>query len=224
LDQILEFKPIVRPSVGSEIRFKSFLGYTTTNQIASVEVSTNGLQWTALSQERGRGISVTPTGSYLARSVSLAAWVGVDLRVRFRFFVEPVEGARFFSQTQPSFGWSLDDIQFTNSQLGTEPATHGLAVGEPFVFKGSTGGRYELKARPRFGDLVLPFSLPLVVEFSPTTGASGTVVVEGLRRNESGQMVIDFALTSGFSKDAPLCPKLGKQSPEPNWWTVAPGG
>ena len=218
LDQILEFKPIVRPSVGSEIRFKSFLGYTTTNQIASVEVSTNGLQWTALSQERGRGISVTPTGSYLARSVSLAAWVGVDLRVRFRFFVEPVEGARFYSQTQPSFGWSLDDIQFTNSQLGTEPATHVLAVGEPFVFKGSTGGRYELKARPRFGDLVLPFSLPLVVEFSPTTGASGTVVVEGLRRNESGQMVIDFALTSGVSREWLL---QGRASLSEAWQTVA---
>lgn len=218
LDQILEFKPIVRPSAGSEIRFKSFLGYTTTNQIASVEVSTNGIQWTALSQERGRGISVTPTGSYLARSVSLAAWVGVDLRVRFRFFVEPVEGARFYSQTQPSFGWSLDDIQFTNSQLGTEPATHVLAVGEPFVFKGSTGGRYELKARPRFGDLVLPFSLPLVVEFSPTTVASGTVVVEGIRRNESGQMVIDFALTSGVSREWLL---QGRASLSEAWQTVS---
>lgn len=218
LDQILEFKPIVRPSAGSEIRFKSFLGYTTTNQIASVEVSTNGIQWTALSQERGRGISVTPTGSYLARSVSLAAWVGVDLRVRFRFFVEPVEGARFYSQTQPSFGWSLDDIQFTNSQLGTEPATHVLAVGEPFVFKGSTGGRYELKARPRFGDLVLPFSLPLVVEFSPTTVASGTVVVEGIRRNDSGQMVIDFALTSGVSREWLL---QGRASLSEAWQTVS---
>jgi uncharacterized protein YkwD len=218
LDQILEFKPIVRPSAGSEIRFKSFLGYTTTNQIASVEVSTNGIQWTALLQERGRGISVTPTGSYGARSVSLAAWVGVDLRVRFRFFVEPVEGARFYSQTQPSFGWSLDDIQFTNSQLGTEPATHVLAVGEPFVFKGSTGGRYELKARPRFGDLVLPFSLPLVVEFSPTTVASGTVVVEGIRRNESGQMVIDFALTSGVSREWLL---QGRASLSEAWQTVS---
>ncbi len=218
LDQILEFKPIVRPSAGSEIRFKSFLGYTTTNQIASVEVSTNGIQWTTLLQERGRGISVTPTGSYGARSVSLGAWVGVDLRVRFRFFVEPVEGARFYSQTQPSFGWSLDDIQFTNSQLGTEPATHVLAVGEPFVFKGSTGGRYELKARPHFGDLVLPFSLPLVVEFSPTTVASGTVVVEGIRRTESGQMVIDFALTSGVSREWLL---QGRASLSEAWQTVS---
>jgi uncharacterized protein YkwD len=218
LDQILEFKPIVRPSAGSEIRFKSFLGYTTTNQIASVEVSTNGIQWTTLLQERGRGISVTPTGSYGARSVSLGAWVGVDLRVRFRFFVEPVEGARFYSQTQPSFGWSLDDIQFTNSQLGTEPATHVLAVGEPFVFKGSTGGRYELKARPHFGDLVLPFSLPLVVEFSPTTVASGTVVVEGIRRTESGQMVIEFALTSGVSREWLL---QGRASLSEAWQTVS---
>jgi hypothetical protein len=218
LDQILQFKPIVRPSAGSEIRFKSFLGYTSTNQIASVEVSTNGIQWATILQERGRGISVAPTGSYLARSVSLAAWVGVDLRVRFRFFVEPVEGARFYSQTQPSFGWSLDDIQFTNSQLGTEPATHALAVGEPFVFKGSTGGRYELKARPRFGDLVLPYSLPLVVEFSPTAVASGIVVVEGLRRNDSGQMVINFALTSGVAREWLL---QGRASMSDAWQTVS---
>jgi hypothetical protein len=218
LDQILQFKPIVRPSAGSEIRFKSFLGYTSTNQIASVEVSTNGIQWATILQERGRGISVAPTGSYLARSVSLAAWVGVDLRVRFRFFVEPVEGARFYSQTQPSFGWSLDDIQFTNSQLGTEPATHALAVGEPFVFKGSTGGRYELKARPRFGDLVLTYSLPLVVEFSPTAVASGIVVVEGIRRNDSGQMVINFALTSGVAREWLL---QGRASMSDAWQTVS---
>lgn len=218
LEQLLQFKPIVRPSAGAEIRFKSFLGYTTTNQIASVEVSTNGIQWTALLQERGRGISVTPTGSYGARSVSLAAWVGVELQIRFRFFVEPVEGARFYSQTQPSFGWSLDDIQFTNSQIGTEPATHSLALGEPFVFKGGTGGHYELKARPRFGGLVLPYSLPLVVEFSPTAVASGTVVVEGIRRNESGQMIVDFALTSGVAREWLL---QGRASLTEAWQTVS---
>jgi hypothetical protein len=218
LDQILQFKPIVRPFAGSEIRFKSFLGYTTTNQIASVEVSTNGIQWTVLLQERGRGISVAPTGSYLAKSVSLAAWVGLDLRVRFRFFVEPIEGARFYSQTQPSFGWSLDDIQFTNSQVGTEASTHALAAGEPFAFKGGTGGSYELKARPRFGAVVLPYSLPLVVEFSPTAVASGIVVVEGIRRNESGQMVIDFALTSGVAREWLL---QGRPSLSEAWQTVS---
>jgi hypothetical protein len=65
---------------------------------------------------------------------------------------------------------------------------------------------------------VLPFSLPLVVEFSPTTGASGTVVVEGLRRNESGQMVIDFALTSGVSREWLL---QGRASLSEAWQTVA---
>ena len=217
LDQILQFQPKIRPSTGAEIRFKSFLGYTTTNQIATAEVSTNGIEWTVLSRERGRGISVTPNGSYVAKSVSLAAWVGVELRVRFRFFMEPVEGARFYSQTQPSFGWSLDDLQFTNSQVGTEPATHSLAVGEPFVFKGGPGENYELKARPRFGGQVLPYSLPLVVRFSPTAVASGTVVVEGIRRNESGQMIIDFTLTSGVAREWVL---QGRTLLEEAWQTV----
>ena len=221
LDQILQFQPRIRPGTGAEIRFKSFLGYTTTNQIASVDVSTNGIDWTALLQERGRGISVTPNGSYVANSVSLAPWVGVELQVRFRFFVEPIEGARFYSQTQPSFGWSLDDVQFTNSQVGTEPASHSLAVGQSFVFKGGTGETYELKARPRFGGQVLPYSPPLVVRFSPTAIASGTVVVEGIRRNESGQMIIDFALTSGVAREWVL---QGRASLLEAWQTVSGAG
>jgi hypothetical protein len=161
---------------------------------------------------------VTPTGSYLARSVSLAAWVGVELQVRFRFFVEPVEGARFYSQTQPSFGWSFDDIQFANALVGTEPATHALALGEPFVFLAPSAGRYELKARPRFGGQDLPYSAPLVVEFSPTAAASGTVVIEGIRRNEPGQMLIDFALTSGVAREWVL---LGRGSLTDAWQTLS---
>jgi hypothetical protein len=218
LDQVLQFKPVLRPEAGAEIRFKSYLGYTTTNQIASVEVSTNGAQWTAIFQERGRGISVIPTGSYQARSVSLASFVGRELRVRFRFFVEPVEGARFYSQTQSSFGWSIDDIQFTNSLVGTEPSTHPLGVDEPFVFVGVAGSRYELKARPRFGSQELPYSAPLVVEYSPTTSASGTVILERIRRTETGQMIIDFVLSSGVAREWVL---EGRSSLTESWQSVA---
>ena len=218
LDQVLQFKPWVRPGVGSEIRFKSYLGYTTTNQIAAVEVSTNGLQWTALYQERGRGISVSPTGSYQAKSVSLAGWVGLDLRIRFRFFVEAVDGSRFYTQTQPAFGWSIDDIQYSNAVVGTESATHALAAGMPFVFKPTSSGRYEFKARPRFGSQELPYSAPVVVDFSSTAVSSGTVVVEGIRRNAAGQMMIDFALTSGVAREWVL---QGRGSLVEAWQTVS---
>ena len=218
LDQVLQFKPWVRPGVGSEIRFKSYLGYTTTNQIAAVEVSTNGLQWTALYQERGRGISVSPTGSYQAKSVSLAGWVGLDLRIRFRFFVEAVDGSRFYTQTQPAFGWSIDDIQYSNAVVGTESATHALAAGMPFVFKPTSSGRYEFKARPRFGSQELPYSAPVVVDFSSTAVSSGTVVVEGIRRNAAGQIMIDFALTSGVAREWVL---QGRGSLVEAWQTVS---
>ena len=218
LDQVLQFKPWARPGVGSEIRFKSYLGYTTTNQIAAVEVSTNGLQWTALYQERGRGISVSPTGSYQAKSVSLAGWVGLDLRIRFRFFVEAVDGSRFYTQTQPAFGWSIDDIQYSNAVVGTESATHALAAGMPFVFKPTSSGRYEFKARPRFGSQELPYSAPVVVDFSSTAVSSGTVVVEGIRRNAAGQMMIDFALTSGVAREWVL---QGRGSLVEAWQTVS---
>lgn len=217
LDQVLRFKPLLRPGAGAEVRFKSYLGYTTTNQIASVEVSTNGVDWIPVFRERGRGISVTPTGSYAPRSASLAPWTGVEVSIRFRFFVEPVAEARFYTQTQSAFGWSLDDIQFANAQVGTEPATHPLAAGEAFVFHGEAGGRYELEARPRFGDLQLPFSAPWVVEFSPTTPSSGTVVVEGIRRTDDGRMVIEFALTQGVAREWVL---QGRPSLGGAWETV----
>jgi hypothetical protein len=218
LDQVLQFKPWVRPGVGSEIRFKSYLGYTTTNQIGAVEVSTNGIQWTTLYQERGRGISVSPTGGYQAKSVSLARWAGVDLRIRFRFFVEAVDGSRFYTQTQSAFGWSIDDIQYSNAVLGTESATHPLAVGMPFVFKPTSSGRYEFKARPRFGSQELPYSAPMVVDFSSTAASSGTVVVEGIRRDGTGQMMIDFALTTGVAREWVL---QGRGSLGEAWQTVS---
>lgn len=218
LEQILQYKPWVRPGVGSEIRFKSYLGFTSTNQIAAVEVSTNGIQWTALYQERGRGISVSPTGSYLAKSVSLAGWVGVDLRVRFRFFVEAVDGSRFYTQTQSAFGWSIDDIQYSNALVGTESASHALAAATPFVFKPTSSGRYEFKARPRFGSQELPYSAPVVVDFSSTAVSSGTVVVEGIRRDGTGQMMIDFALTTGVAREWVL---QGRGSLVEAWQTVS---
>jgi len=218
LDQVLQFKPLVRPGAGAEVRFKSFMGYSTTNQIASVEVSTNGTDWIPVFQERGRGISVTPTGGYASRSASLAAWTGVDLSLRFRFYVERVAGAQFYSQTQPAFGWSFDDIQCLNAQVGTEPAIGSLAPGQVFVFRGIPGPRYELKSRPRFGNQLLPFSTPLVVEFSTAAASSGTVVVEGLRQQSSGAMAIDFALTSGVAREWVL---QGRASLNGPWETAA---
>lgn len=218
LDQILRFKPVIRPVSGAEIRFKSFLGYTTTNQTASVEVSTNGTDWIPVLHERGRGISVTPTGSYVLRSASLGAWIGVELSIRFRFFVERVDGAQFYSQTQPSFGWSFDDIQFANTEVGTEPTDQSLDPGQPFVFRGIPGPRYELKSRPRFGGQALPFSTPLVVEFSTAAGSSGTVVIEGIRRDDGGYTVIDFALASGVAREWVL---QGRNALSAAWETAA---
>lgn len=219
LDQILRFKPVIRPGAGAEIRFKSFLGYTTTNQIATAEVSTNGTDWVPVFRERGRGISVTPSGGYLQKAASLAAWSGMEIQIRFRFFVEPVQGAQFYSQIQPSFGWSLDDILFTNAQVGTEPALHPLDSDRPFVFRGTPGGRYELKARPRFGNQVLPLSAPLLVEFSTAAVSSGTVQVEGIRRDDTGRTVIDFALTSGVAREWVLQGRASLNGP----WETASG-
>lgn len=218
LEQILQYKPWVRPGAGGEIRFKSYFGYTSTNQIGVLEISTNGVDWIGLFRERGRGISVSPTGGYQSKAVSLAAWVGVDLRMRFRFFVEAVDGSRFYTQTQSAFGWSIDDIQCSNSVAGTESAIHALAAGTPFAFKPTSAGRYEFKARPRFGNVDLPYSQPLVVDFSSVAVSSGTVVVEGIRRNETGQMTIDFALTSGVAREWVL---QGRGSFSEAWQTVS---
>lgn len=201
LDQILRLGPVLRPGAAGEVRFRSFLGYTTTNQIASVEVSTNGTDWAPLVQERGRGISVTPSGGWVSRSASLAAWAGQQISLRWRFFVEPVAGSQFYTQTQASFGWFLDDLQCIDSEVGTERSTRLLTPGEPLTFQGMAGGRYELRSRPRFGGIGLPFSTPLVVMFSPTTPSSGTVVIEGVRRGSAGGLSIDFALVSGVVQE-----------------------
>jgi hypothetical protein len=58
----------------------------------------------------------------------------------------------------------------------------------------------------------------LVVEFSPTAVASGIVVVEGIGRNDSGQMVINFALTSGIAREWLL---QGRASMSDAWQTVS---
>jgi hypothetical protein len=220
LDQVLRFRPVLRPGPGGEVRFRSFIGYTTTNQIASVEVSTNGTDWIPVLQERGRGISVTPSGGWVARAASLAPWAGREISLRLRFFVEPVQGAQFYTQTQASFGWFVDELLCLDAQVGTEPSTTTLAPGEPLVFRGASGGRYELRARPRFGGIALPLSAPLVVDFSPTAAASGTVVVEEIRRGPAGRLLVDFALVSGAVREWVLEARNTLSGP----WQVAPGG
>ena len=51
--QLLQFTEILFPAASTSLAFKSHLGYATTNEVARVQVSTNGSAWTDIYTETG---------------------------------------------------------------------------------------------------------------------------------------------------------------------------
>jgi hypothetical protein len=115
----------------SEVRFKSMLGQTGDGEIANVQVSTSTAvippesSWVTVYSQRGTGQTVYET-AFLQKTVSLAAFAGQTLRVRFLYHLEP--GRNWFWQDWEHAGWFLDQIELRGTSASViEGGENGLA-------------------------------------------------------------------------------------------------
>lgn len=176
----------------AELNFWSRLAVATSNQVARVQVSNDGgLSWATLWSQSGSGSPGEAT--FRQRSVSLAAYAGQSIALRFAFaFV----GGSYFPQTTTGIGWYLDDIVVSDAEsLGNESVQ--VAGGGSFAFRPSAEGLYLLQARARIGDRQLNWGPGLAV-----TAQAGVVTPPVLRlgtpaSRPAGGWILPFQLEQG---------------------------
>lgn len=143
-DETFTYHRQFMPGPEAVLAFRSRLGWATKNQIARVLVSEDeGANWTPVYQQAGTGGS--GEGSFALRTVSLAAYAGRPLLIRFSYLHT---GGTGFTQTSPGVGWYVDQIAFQDiGELHTVEESAADSAGT-FSFVPFEPGDYHLAVRP----------------------------------------------------------------------------
>ena len=196
-DQSLTVRPVLRPGVTATVQFRSMLGFSTVSQTALVEVSRVGSQeWTAVFTRPGWGTNNFSQTAFANQSASLAAFAGADVRVRFRY---RIGNGTYYNQSGPSFGWNLDEIRFTDTEVLGNPVTNSVVAGAPVVLEPEAAGRFELAIQPVLAGVPLPAGRPVSITAGPGAALGGGIVVESLARKPAGGFELVFGLRSGVA-------------------------
>lgn len=135
------------PSAESEVRFKSRLGGASADELAQVEISLDeGSSWREVYVQAGDGTAGEL--EFVDRSISLAAFAGRAVSIRFNFglIFGPASIVRGFAA---GIGWYIDDIEVTAARRLSAPEVTQQS-GIDFEFIPPQPGEYFLDARPRF--------------------------------------------------------------------------
>ena len=148
-DQTLQLNRILFPATNTLIRFNSLLGYASSNQVARVQVSTNGgASWQDIYSHAGNnGPNDT---AFAAHSLSLSNCAGQPVLLRFNFHLAPnADGTYAFypgPSNSPPAGWFIDNLLITNTLQLTNFSTNA-AASPAFAFTPALGGSYVLEAQ-----------------------------------------------------------------------------
>jgi hypothetical protein len=139
--QLLQFTEILFPATNTALSFQSFLGYATTNEVARVQISTNGGgAWMDLYTQTGTDGS--GRAAFVAHTLSLSNCAGQITYVRFNY---DYVGGDYYSQTAADSGWCIENIVMTNTgQL--VGFTTNATVSTNFNFAPSQTGNWILEA------------------------------------------------------------------------------
>jgi uncharacterized protein YkwD len=143
-DQILLCTQLLLAGTTSQLRFGSWVGYGTTNQVAEVQVSLDqGVSWTNVFQQAGNGTNTPADGAYLSLhsvTVSLARFASHSLQIRFNYHCNP--GAYFV--VSDFDGWYFDSVVLSGLQGVTAPAT-AISATNSFTVVPAAAGDYLLE-------------------------------------------------------------------------------
>lgn len=146
------------PTATSQLQFHDRGFFATTTTTLSAEVSTDsGTTWTAVWSRNGPGLSSALWDpNFVSRSVSLSAYAGQILQLRF---ILRHNGASAILGTDDVDGFYLDDITVSNAtQLVDTTSTTLAASATSFTLDATTAGAalvagqaYVLRIRPQVG-------------------------------------------------------------------------
>ena len=140
--QLLQFTEVLFPAANTSLSFQSFLGYATTNEVARVQISTNGGgAWTDIYTQPGTEGS--GQAAFVAHTLPLSNCAGQITYVRFNY---DYAGGLCYSQTSPNVGWCLENIVLTNAAQLVGFATNAtVSTNSNFAPAGT--GNWVLEAR-----------------------------------------------------------------------------
>jgi hypothetical protein len=209
--QVILLNPSYVVNANSALRFASRLGWATEFQAATVQVSTNnGSTWqNTYSQSGARTAGET---AFQDRSLSLAAFAGSTIRIRFNY----VPSGLVFTDTDFETGWFIDNITLENaSEIGNEQVND--AVNGAFAFRPTVVGDFVLQARARTGHEFLPWGPSLAVQSREGMVNPPELRFSGMRVT-NGQIEMEVDLVAG---SAPSALALETKSSLTSPWTPA---
>jgi hypothetical protein len=138
-DQVIQLSNSFTPESSTYLFFESKIGWGSSTQVANVEVSSdNGANWINIWNKAGSDNS--GDGSFTLQSVSMAAYAGTSLQLRFRY---TFSSGTYYPGTGTTLGWIFDNVQ-----IGDSITTREWSIGAPTAKEQYVT---ELINRSRFG-------------------------------------------------------------------------
>jgi hypothetical protein len=169
-DQSFQLTRDIVPTANSQLQFYDRARYTVTTNTLRAEVSTDGGNtWTSVFSRNGVGLSnVNWDADWIARSISLGAYAGQVVRVRF---ILRRNAGSVSPGTNSDYGFFVDDVTVTNAtQLVNATTTTLAGDATSFVLNATTAGTplvagstYQLRVRPNVGTRWFSFGPTKVV-------------------------------------------------------------
>jgi hypothetical protein len=176
-DQSFEIARDLIPSATSALIFHDRGRFATTTTTLGAEISTNGgATWTSLFSRPGVGLSSGLwDAAFIARNISLSAYAGQIVRLRF---ILRRNGGSIVVATSVNDGFFIDDISVTNATELVSPTVTTLAAGATsLTLNASTAGAplvagtsYYLRVRPNVGCRWFPYGPAKVATAQALTG------------------------------------------------------
>lgn len=188
--QTLTYTNAFHVKAGASLAFRSRLGFAAPDQIARVEISTNGgATWSAIYSQAGTNNAGEL--SFQERSASLAAFAGMDIRLRFNY---SFFGGDLFDQTDDGVGWYIDTITFANLVNLDGAATTTLPDSGIFPFTPPVMGNFLLAVSPIISGRDFGFgpAKAVTVTTAPKSLAEISVKLTGGAEQTDGSSTVTF--------------------------------
>lgn len=172
--QTMTLERTIVPADTSELAFQSRLGASWTDQVARVYISADdGSSWKLAWSEPGTG--TFGQSSFEPRTVSLAPYAGQGIRLRFSYEVQP-EGSYYPSvDTNPLYGWVIDDIAVSDAVELKDETITSVNGDSLFTFSPSIAGTYVIQAAADAAGREFPFG-PSVNVAAVVTAVAPSIV------------------------------------------------
>ena len=157
-----------RPKATGTLRWLSRLGWASSNQVARIQLTANGgTTWTNLWSKTGKGDAGDLT--YTQQSVSLSAFAGQSVNVRFWYGIDfCTTNCAVFSQPDNSVGYHFDSVEFIDTDQLKPQSESVVPAGSPVVLTPAVTGNHEVSLQAISPRATWPWGTALPVEIVPS--------------------------------------------------------